>query len=128
MSPDGSLRVFSCIHNTHHHHPFTPRQALPEEERSKYVAEAEGLKKPEAGGKKGKAGASDDGGPKLPRSAYQLFCSEERPTLEKGLNVAEQAKELSARWKGLGEAGKAAVGERLEGLRREAAAGAEGEK
>lgn len=64
----------------------------------------------------------------MPRSAYLLFSNEERGSLAPGLNVGEQAKELSARWKALGEEGKRAVGERLEGMKRAAAAaGAGGE-
>ena len=80
------------------------------------------------GGKGKKAGGGSDGdeGPKLPRSAYALFCNEERPQLAKGLNVAEQAKELSARWKGLGEDGKAAVAKRLEEMKASAAAAVAG--
>lgn len=104
----------------------TNMQALPEAEKSKYITSAEELKAAAGGGKGKKTSAGSDEGPKLPRSAYALFCNEERPQLAKGLNVAEQAKELSARWKGLGEDGKAAVAKRLEEMKSAAAATAGG--
>jgi hypothetical protein len=115
-------------HKKHTPHAKHTTQALPEDERSTYVARADALKAESGGGKKGKkTGDSGGEGPKLPRSAYQLFCNEERGALAKGLNVGEQAKELSAKWKALGEEGKAVVAARLEEMRREAAAGGEGE-
>lgn len=92
-------------------------QSLPEADKAPYVTAAEELKAASDGGKKSK---STSNGPKLPRSAYALFCNEERGKLAKGLNVAEQAKELSARWKRVGEEGKLEVQARLEKMRRDA--------
>lgn len=131
----GSIRVVKPVcARAHNHHTDTtititnhtpPKQALPEAEKAKYVTASDELKAAAGGGaggkgKKGKGEGSE--GPKLPRSAYQLFCNEQRGSLAKGLNVGEQAKELSARWAALGDGGKAEVAARLEQLKAEAAA------